>query len=397
MQIKSTGADRNLNIQRLNVSAENKSKLQKFMNREFLSNHLGPFHFPEKIPTYTASGGDTVDTVNISPQSAAMLSAQVAQSQQTNIIPGTANARRAAAGLPLREIPEDQLQYVFRHTDFRIFAESVLSPHMDNADEHIARMEWAILDPSRNLNTNLTLAERTILRETILQEAKRIAKNYLDGEDAQRFIDGFANLIQEAEMVERGYIRVEDRSDPNNVTFRRPFDEPDNVARHDFLMANMTAEQKAHLDSLIAIRHSKFEIVDQMSRDENGNIRSNFREYMQEYHPEVWAAYAETVFAVRGFFDEMAEYHGFMEQWEAWLAGDAPDDNWFVQREVAFEENSPMVAEEIVVIQHNFQSQLSLDGMDGFRSIFEQLWAANNANGANPFWQWLLSLRVFGE
>ena len=285
--VNSTEANRNMVIQRLGITEENKALLRKFMNRDALSGVSTPVKFPVKIPTYIPSDNDTV---SISPESLAMLNTH----QTTeNIQPGTANARRAAAGLPIREIPPEFQQYVFRHTDFRIFAKSVLAPHMNNADEHLANMERAIFHPSLSAGANLTLAERTMLRESILQEARRIAQTYLGGEDAQRFIDGFASLIRETEMREKGYVRVVDRSDLNNVSFRKPFDKAGNHARVDFLQANMTAEQKAHRDALIEERNRLSDKAMDLVRGENGNLRLDWREYLQKHHLEAWRVFGE--------------------------------------------------------------------------------------------------------
>jgi len=385
------GANRPLNIQQLHMTDENRTRFQKLANRNTLAGNSAPLEFSEKIPTYTTSGSDGV---SFSAEALAMLDAQqtTGNTGNSNIQPGTANAKRAAAGQPIRDIPEEYQRYVFRHTDFRIFAEEVLSPHMENADELLAKMELAILRTNSSLMANLTLAERAMVRESILQEAQRIAETYLEGDDAQRFVEGFASLIYQAERVEMGYIRVEDRSDPNNVTFRRPFDQADNIARHDFLQGNMTAEQKAHLDNLIAEMHSQFELIEEMSRDENGNIRFDFREYMQENHPEAWETYSQAVFAVRGFMDEMADYYGFQEQWDAWQAGNAAEDNWFARAEIAFEENSAEVAEQLEEIRTNLHNQLNINGMDVFRSILNQIRSTSNDN---PFWQWLMQLQVF--
>ena len=383
------GNNRSFNIQRLNMSDEDRVQFQKLLKERRLSGNTGPTDFPDKIPTYTVSGNGTA---NFSPESLAMLNALQAVNSTNNIQPGTANARRAAAGLPLREIPEEYQQYVFRQSDFRIFAENALLPYMKNAEEHLAKMELAILHPNSRTDTKLSLAERTMLRESILQEAQRIAKTYLEGEDAQRFVDGFANLIREAEMEERGYIRVTDMANQNDVSFRRPFDQADYRARNDFVLANMTAEQSAQLDALIAEQQYQSNKVMDMARDADGNLPGTWREYLQEHHPEAWQTFSDAVFAARGFWGEMAEYHGFQEQWDTWQAGDAPEDNWFVQTEATFEANSADVAVQIEEIRLNFHNQLNLNGMDSFRSILEQL---SFAHTDNPFWQWLMQLQVF--
>ena len=44
---------------------------------------------------------------------------------------------------------------------------------------------------------------------------------------------------------------------------------------------------------------------------------------------------------------EMAEYHGFQEQWDPWNTGSASANNWFVQAEIVFNENSTKIAEQI--------------------------------------------------
>jgi hypothetical protein len=237
-----------------------------------------------------------------------------------------------------------------------------------------------------------------MIRERILQEAMRIADTYLEGENAERFVDGFANLIHEAEMTERGYIRVEGRSDPNNITFRRPFDY-DSVngnihARNEFVLANMTAEQQAQMDALISESHRLFDELQDLGRDENGNLRSDWHTYMQENHPELWQSHVEATLAVRAFWDEMAKYHSFQEQWEAWQSGDYADDNWFANASAEFEKNSMNITAEIEEIRFNLHEQLNLKGISAFRSILEQLRLNNEEN---PFWQWLMSLQVFNS
>ena len=240
----------------------------------------------------------TTDTASFSAESMAMLSAN---QTTTHIIMNEdnlrwineANERRAAAGLPLREIPESFIT----EREFTIFSRNALEPHMEDADRHLALMRRAILDPSRFTGTELTLAERTVMRESMLLEAKRIADKYLSGEDAQRFVEGFQNLIHEAELVERGYIRDGGFSAlsmiiTDNVTFRRP--------------------------------------VDAESAEE----------------------YAE------------------------------------------FEENSAEVARQIAEVKLNFHKQLNLNGIEAFRSVFEQL-SIGNTDTDSPAWQWLMQLQIF--
>jgi len=360
-------ANRSFNIQRLYITEQNRAVLQRFINRDTPAGTL----FPHKIPTFTALGADTF---SVSPETSAKVGAQ------------------QAAGLPARELPEGKQS--FRHSDFRIFAEKVLSPHMDDADRFLGNLEAVIADPSRQLSVSLSLAERTMVRESLLQEARYIAAKYLGEQDGQRFIDGVANLIREAEMKERGYV-IEGGGDQNNISFRRPFDEADNHARLDFLEDHLTDAQRALIAEAIAERDRLWNELAPALRGEGENGQSlSLGEMMdaRAQNPQ-WQAFGEATMAVRALFAELAEYHGFNEQWQAWQAGDAADDNWFVRAEASFAENSEQVAGQIEEVRLNFHSQLNQHGMDGFRSILEQL-RLNSTE--SMFWDWLMQLRVFG-
>ena len=324
------------------------------------------------------------DQVNISAESLAMYDAQqFSKSTQHNVDDKLKY---------IREIPEEYKQYVFHSTDFRIFAEKILAPHMDNISELLGNMEKTIFSPQSAFNTELTLAERTMIRETIFLEAKHIAETYLKGDDAQRFIDGIANLIFEAEMEEKGYIRIINESDPNEVSFRRPFDEADNTAKNIFIQYHMTEEQKAHLDSLDEERGSLSDKLKDLARDADGNMTIASWNALRDEHPELWAKFGEAVNGARGFIDEMAEYHNFQEEWDVWQAGDAPVDNWFAQAEYHFEENFSEVRDQFEEIRFNLRSQFNLSGMNGLIGLLEQMGISNNDN---PFWDWFTQLRVF--
>jgi hypothetical protein len=85
----------------------------------------------------------------------------------------------------------------------------------------------------------------------------------------------------------------------------------------------------------------------------------------------------------------MGEYHGFQEQWEAWQAGNAPADNWFVRAESAFEQNSSEADEQIKEIRLNFHQQFHLNGFNPLRDILAQLMLQNDEN---PSIEWLTQL-----
>ena len=339
----------------------------------------------------SANKKSQLDQVNISAESLAMYDAQQSASSAANKLPYIRETLDAN-GNPIREIPEEYKQYLFRCTDFRIFAEKILAPHVDNANELMGNMEKTIFSPESTFNTELTLEERTMIRETILLEAKHIATTYLEGDDAQRFIDGIANLIFESEMQEKGYSMVINERDPNEVSFRRPFDEADRIAKNNFIQHHMTEEQKEHLEFLNEERSRLGDKLTDLARDEYGNMTIASWNALKDEHPELWAEFGEAVEAARNFVDEMAEYHNFQEKWDVWQVGDAPEDNWFVQAEYKFEANSLEVSDQLEEIRFDFRSQFNLNGMDGLRSFLELMMISNEDN---KFWDWFMQLRVF--
>jgi len=336
-----------------------------------------------KAVNTSASSGSTkkanMDTVSFSAEALSMLNTQQTTGHAQV---DAANVKRTAAGLSARELPTN----LITEREFTVFSRNALAPHMEDAEKHLALMKRAISNPSRFANADLTLAERTMMRESILQEAQRIADTYLSDEEAQRFVDGFENLIREAEMIEKGYVREGGLGTLNivldNVTFRSPFSEPDSHALSLFVDGNMTDTQRVQFDLLT-------EEVNRLS-DLSQAIATGLNSEMS--FQEVLDTFNEATAALRAFVESMGEYHGFQEQWEAFHAGSATADNWFVQATAIFESTSAEIAEQIVEVRFNFHNQLNLNGMNGFRNILEQM-GVSNADSLS--WQWLMQLPIF--
>jgi hypothetical protein len=197
-------------------------------------------------------------------------------------------------------------------------------------------------------------------------------------------------------MEEKGYVRVEDKNDPGNISFKRTFDEADNHARLDFLETHLTNTQQGQIERAIAERDRLWNELEPALRGEgaNGTITMSLGEMLEAraQNPR-WQTFGEATMAVRVLYDEFAEYHVFQEQWDAWQAGSPAEDNWFVQAEADFAESATEIAEQLEEIRLNFHNQFNTDGMDGFRSVLEQ---SRSGNNESPFWDWLLQLRVFG-
>ncbi|MCL2189515.1 MAG: hypothetical protein FWC16_11375 [Defluviitaleaceae bacterium] len=297
------------------------------------------------------------DTVGISAEAKEMFSTQ----------PSTSNEERAAAGLRTRETP------LIQEREFTVFSRNALEPHMEDSQRHLALMKRAILDPSRFSNADLTLEERTIMREGILQEAQRIADTYLTGEEAQQFVAGFENLIHEAEMIERGYVRGSWHGTlslsmrlSDGEPFRSPLSQ-DTHAKGMFVAANMTDVQREEFLAL-SDEVSRLSALNQAT--ENANA------------------------ALRAFVESMVEYHNFQAQWDMWQSGTHESTNWFVTAAAAFDENSANIAAEIEAIRLDFRNQFNLNGTDAFARLFGQL---NGSNAENLSVQWLTQLQIFNS
>jgi hypothetical protein len=316
-----------------------------------------------------------VDTVSFSAEALQMLNSQ--QTTWSN----TANEVRIANGLPARETPS--LSHLIER-EFTVFSLNALAPHMENADRHLGLMKRAISDPNRFTGEDLTLEERTHMRESILQEANRIAETYLSGEEAQRFVDGFQNLIREAEMVEQGYVRVGSANlggiALGEITLRRPFDEADSHSLNLFVDGNMTDSQRVQFNLLNDEVNRLLDLHQAIATGEENDSEMSFQEVID--------ALDEARMALNTFIESMGEQHGFQNQWDIWQAGNAPSDNWFVQATADFESNSANIAEQIAEARLNFHT----NGMDGLRSVVDQI---GLSDAARPSWQWLTQLQVF--
>ena len=79
-----TGINREINIQRLSMTKENKALFNKLVNRNTMSGNSGPVDLPIKIPTFPVGG----DSVSFSAVALAMLNSQQsndnAQLSETN-------------------------------------------------------------------------------------------------------------------------------------------------------------------------------------------------------------------------------------------------------------------------------------------------------------------------
>jgi len=352
--ISNTWAGRNLNIQKLNVADEHRTELSKLLQGRRLSGSTAPFDFPNKIPTYVAPSSDSV---SISAEAMEMLDARS------------------------REIP------MITEREFTIFSRNVLEEHMEDAHKHLALMKRAVLDPSRFSNANLTLEERTIMREGILQEAQRIADTYLSGEEAQRFIEGFENLIHEAEMMERGYVRDSWQGTLSMMVldgtpFRNPFNQLDAHALNRFVDGNMTDVQRAEFDTLSNEVNRFSDLIQSVATGATNEM--TFQEILD--------AFDEATMALRTFVESMGEYHEFQAQWDLWQSGVYPSNNWFANATIAFDENSANIATQIEEIRYEFRNQFNFNGADAFRSLYEQL---NGSSDGNLSLQWLKQLNVF--
>jgi len=327
--------------------------------------------------SFTNSSSANMDTVTFSSEALAMLNVQYSTVHEQV---DAANAKRVAAGLSTRELPTN----LITEREFTIFSRNALVPHMEDAEKHLAFMKRAISDPVRFANTDLTLAERTMMRESILQEAKRIADIYLSGEEAQRFIDGFANLIREAEMVEKGYVREGGLGAINfitdNVTFRNPFSESDSHALRLFVDDHMTDIQRVQFDLLT----EKVNLLSDLNHTIATSSGMSFQDALDELN--------EAKAGLQAFVESIGKYHGFMEQWEAFNAGIITTDNWFVQATANFESNIIEISEQIAEIKFNFHDQFRLNDMEKFRNVLEQ---NRNSDTDIPSWQWLMNLQVF--
>lgn len=364
--VNNTWVGRDFNIHRLNMTAENRALLSGKLKQARTSGGSTSIDFQTPIPTYKG------DSITISAEAKEMLNAQQ---------PSTSNEEREAVGLRFREIP------MITEREFTIFSRNVLEEHMEDAHRHLALMKRAILDPSRFSNADLTLEERTIMREGILQEAQRIADTYLSGEAAQCFIEGFENLIREAEMMERGYVRDSWHGTLSMMMldgspFRSPYSQPDIHALTRFVEGNMTDVQRAEFDTLSNEVNRLSDLIQLVAT--GGNSEMSFQEILDTFD--------EATAALRTFVESMGEYHRFQEQWDLWQSGEYPSNNWFANASAAFEENSANVAAQIEEIRFEFRNQFGHNGADAFRSLFEQI---NNSNVENLFLQWLTQLSIF--
>ena len=371
--VKNNNINRTFNVQKMAITAKNEALLSKHMNR-----NTGISNFPHKIPTLQVQNNDTL---NISAEAVALLNTQQFAG---NANVGEANVNRDAPTPPAREIPRD---FLITEREFTVFSREVLAPHMEGADKHLALMRRAILVPDRVAGADLSLAERTIMRESMLLEAQRIADTYLSGEDAQRFVEGFRDLVHEAEMIERGYVRDGGFAHlpmlvMDGQTFRSPYSASDAHALNRFVEGNITASQRVTFDALTAEVSRFYELTQAIAAGTNNTIT------FQEAFDSLYEARA----ALQAFVDSMGEYHNFQSQWEAFNLGNAPADNWFVDAQANFELNSANIAEQIEEIRLNFHNEINLNGINGFRSIFEQL---SLANADNTMMQWLMQLKIF--
>lgn len=349
--ISSTSATRETTIQRLHVSYEHQAQLSKLLIGQRLSGNTGPMDFPNKFPTFPTPANDSI---HVSAEAMKMYHA--------------------------REIP------LITEREITVFSRNILEEHMEDAHRHLALMKRAILDPGHFSNTNLTLEERTLMREGILLEAQRLAETYLNGEEAQRFVEGFENLIHKAEMMERGYVRDSWHGTLSmmmldGTPFRSPFSRPDAHALNRFVEGNMTEAQQTDFDALSNEVNRLSDLIQYIAT--GGDYELSLQSILD--------AFDEATAALRTFVNEMGAYHDFQEQWDLWQSGES-NNSWFAAASTAFEENSRNIATQIEAIQADIRNQFNLNGTDIFISLLAQI-----NNNENPFSLWLAQLPAWSR